>query len=346
MRISGIHPASSAPCAHGRIREEDIVNDTPASHRRSSPRKCLRRLASSLFGFVLIVSMADATAVAQETFASAQAGVDALMRAVNANDEAGLHAIFGPGSEQLLSSGDKVEDAYNRSAFGKAYAQAHRLNMTDDAHATLIVGQDEWPLPIPLVKESGHWHFDTKKGEQEILARRIGRNELSAMKVCLAIVDAQHEYATRDLDADGVPEYASHFVSQPGKRDGLYWPTPANGSPSPLGALLAAAADEGYARPGARTLEPYHGYYYRILTRQGKDAPGGARDYVVRGKLIAGFALLAYPARYGASGVMTFIVGDDGAIYEQNLGPHTQDVVATIASFDPGAGWKKTGLPK
>jgi len=303
-------------------------------------------LAACTLALALIVSATTTAAAEQRTFASPQEGVDALAQAMKANDETALHAMFGPDADTLISSGDTVADVHNRSVFNTAYAESNRLDIEGAAQATLVIGKDEWPMPIPLVKEAGRWHFDTQKGANEILARRIGRNELSAMKTCLAIMDAEREYATRDLDADGVPEYAAHFVSHAGKRDGLYWPTSGNEPSSPLGALLAAAADEGYAQAGAHTLEPYNGYYYRILTRQGKSAKGGARDYEVKGKLMGGLALLAYPARYGASGFATFMVSDDGAIYEKNLGPETQAIVSAITAFDPGAGWKKSNSPE
>lgn len=305
-------------------------------------RHRIARAAACLLAVSLIIVATTALASGQRTFPSPQAGVDALVQAVSASDEVALRAIFGAEADMLLSSGDKVADAHNRSVFSHAYAEAHRLDLANPTQAILFVGNDEWSLPIPLVKEGDRWRFDTKKGAAEILARRIGRNELSAMKVVLAIADAEHDYATHDLDADGLPQYASRFVSRPGKRDGLYWPTAADEPPSPLGALLAAAADEGYSRPGASSLAPYQGYYYRILTRQGKAAPGGARNYIVRGKLIGGFAVLAYPARYGASGIMTFLVNDAGMIYQKNFGPHTQAAAASIVAFDPDPSWKKT----
>ncbi|MDR3387578.1 MAG: DUF2950 domain-containing protein [Rudaea sp.] len=317
------------------------MNSVIKRNSRIGGPKCIAHFVASVVGLALIFSMATATAATQQTFDSPQAAVDALVRAVSANDETALYALFGPGSDKLLSSGDKTQDVHNRSVFSKAYQDAHRLDVLDNALATLVIGKDEWPMPIPLVKERGRWRFDTKKGADEILARRIGRNELSTMKVCLAIVDAEREYATRNLDADGVPQYTSHFVSRQGKRDGLYWPTAVDAPLSPLGALLAAAADEGYSHPGSNTLEPYHGYYYRFLTRQGKSAAGGARDYEIRGKLIGGFALLAYPARYGDSGIMSFIVNHDGVLFEQNLGPGTYTAARGITVFDPDSSWKK-----
>lgn len=309
-------------------------------------RRAAARTVAGMVGISLLLAATAVLAMTQRTFNSPQDGVDALVQAVDASDEAALRSIFGSDADSLLSSGDKVADARNRSLFSKAYAETHRLDLANDAQATLVIGKDEWSLPIPLVKAGDRWHFDTKKGADEILARRIGRNELSAMKVCLAVADAERDYATHDLDADGLPQYASRFVSRPGKRDGLYWPTASNEPPSPLGALLAAAADEGYAHPGAQSLAPYHGYYYRILTRQGKAAPGGARDYIVRGKLIGGFAVLAYPARYRASGVMTFVIDDAGVIYQKNLGPNTRAAAASIVAFDPDESWKKTDVPQ
>jgi hypothetical protein len=326
--------------------EETVANRAQQAGPATANAGAVARLAACTLALALIVSATMAAAAAERSFASPQEGVDALAQAMKTNDQTALRAMFGPDADTLINSGDAVADAHKRNVFNTAYAESNRLDVEGAAQATLVIGKDEWPMPIPLVKEGGRWHFDTQKGANEILARRIGRNELSAMKTCLAIMDAEREYATRDLDADGVPEYAAHFVSEPGKRDGLYWPTSGTETPSPLGALLAAAADEGYTQSGERTLEPYNGYYYRILTRQGNNAKGGARDYEVKGKLMGGLALLAYPARYGASGVATFIVSDDGAIYEKNLGPETQAIVSAITAFDPGAGWKKNDSPE
>ena len=219
--------------------------------------------------------------------------------------------------------------------------EANKIVLESDSQATLVIGDDEWPMPIPLVKSGGRWRFDSRQGEKEILARRIGANELAAIQVCLAIVDAEHEYAAQDRAGDGVPHYAARFVSTPGNHDGLYWETQTDEPPSPLGPLLAAAASEGYTNSEFRTLEPYHGYYYKILTSQGADAPGGAYDYLVKGKMIGGFAVLAYPARYGASGVMSFMVNHEGVVYEKNLGRRTAERAAEITSFNPDASWKK-----
>lgn len=287
-----------------------------------------------------IAPPAPAAATPQKSFASPEAGISALVEAVRANDQPALRAILGPHGGKLISSGDAVADQRSREAFLKAYGDANKL-ARDGARATLVIGKDEWPMPIPLVQARGGWRFDTRKGEQEILARRIGRNELSAIQVCLAIIDAEREYAARDLDGDGVPEYAARFVSAPGRRDGLYWETNPGEPPSPLGPLLAAAASEGYTGQAAGPLAPYHGYVYKILTRQGKDAPGGGYDYFVNGKMIGGLAVIAWPARYGASGVMSFMVSHDGVVYEKNLGKNTAAIASGMTAFNPDASWKR-----
>ncbi|TAL10129.1 MAG: DUF2950 domain-containing protein [Nitrospirae bacterium] len=281
-----------------------------------------------------------ATAV-QKGFASPEEGISALVEAVRANDEPALRAVLGPRGGKLISSGDAVADQHRREAFLKAYDDANKLVHDGDARVTLAIGRDEWPMPIPLVKSGGGWRFDTRKGEQEILARRIGRNELSAIQVCLAILDAEREYAALDVDGDGIPEYARKFVSAPGKRDGLYWPTQGDERQSPLGPLLAAATKEGYPGSNAGPLAPYHGYFYKILIRQGKHAPGGAYNYLVKGRMIGGIAVLAYPARYGASGVMSFAVNHDGVVYEKDLGKDTASIASRVKAFDPDASWKR-----
>jgi hypothetical protein len=310
-------------------------------HLVSRQRDSYLRIAIGLLALAFIAS-ADCFAAGKQTaFDSPQAGVDALVKAVKANDAPALRAIFGPDGSKLLYSGDAVEDAQSRETFNKAFDESNKIAMEGDTQATLVIGKDEWTMPIPLVKDHGSWRFDTAKGEDEILKRRIGRNELEAMQVCLAIVDAQREYAAQHLDSDGVPVYAARLTSSEGKRDGLYWPTQANETPSPLGSLLAAAADEGYASTGALHGQPYHGYYYRILASQGKSAPDGARDYMVKGKLMGGFAVIAYPARYGASGLVSFMVNHDGAMYERDLGSDTPTLAKAVTTFDPATGWKK-----
>jgi len=290
---------------------------------------------------IMIAPMAMAATAGPKSFASPEAAIAALVEAVQVNDQPMLHGILGSHGSKLTSSGDEVADRQNREAFLKAYGEAHKLVLEGDTQAALVIGKDEWPMPIPLVKSHDGWRFDTQQGEEEILARRIGRNELAAIQVCLAIVDAEREYAALDLDGDGIPEYAPKFVSTPGKHDGLYWQTKADEPPSPLGPLLAAAASEGYTRSASRTLAPYHGYFYRILSRQEKDAPGGAYDYFVKGKMIGGFAVIAYPARYGASGIMSFIVNHDGVVYENDLGKDTVAIASKMTTFNPDASWKR-----
>ncbi len=301
-------------------------------------RSGLRRTIGAL-ALCLLAPMAPAATPALQSFASPEEGVNALVSAVASNDQAMLRAILGPHSRKLVSSGDPVADEHNREAFLKAFREANNLVLEDDTKATLVIGKDEWPLPIPLVKSAGRWRFDARQGESEIIARRIGRNELAAIQVCLAIVDAENEYAAQVRAGEGVPYYAARFLSTPGNHDGLYWETQADEPPSPLGPLIAAAALEGYAKSEHRPLAPYHGYYYKILTSQGADAPGGAYDYFVKGKMVGGFAVIAYPARYGASGIMSFIVNHDGVVYEKNLGRNSAPIAAGLKSFNPDASW-------
>jgi Protein of unknown function (DUF2950) len=220
-----------------------------------------------------------------------------------------------------------------------AYDAKHTIEMEGDGTQTLVIGNDDWPFPIPLVNKAGQWQFDTKAGLDEILRRRIGRNELSAIQVSLAYVQAQNEYASLNPAGLGRGVYAQRIVSRPGKKDGLYWPTAAGEEPSPLGDLAAQAAAEGYET--GSTPIPYHGYYYRILTRQGATAPGGAYDYLAKGKMIGGFALIAYPAEYGNSGIMTFMVNQDGTVFQKDLGARTEKIARKIETFNPDGDWKK-----
>lgn len=311
------------------ISREKSVSPTPAG------RDFLRRALCAL----ALILAAPVAFAAQKTFATPEAGIAALVDAVKANNQAALRAIFGDDGEKLVSSGDAVADAQNRDRFIAAYNDAHKIERNGDTQATLIIGKDEWPMPIPLVKSNDGWRFDTQQGEQEILDRRIGRNELAAIEVCRAIVDAERDYVAKDQDKNGILEYARKLVSTPGQHDGLYWESARGEPPSPLGPLLAAAAEEGYAAKSA--LSPYHGYVYRILTKQGKDAPGGAYDYIAKGKLIGGFAVVAYPARYGASGIMTFIVNHDGVVYQKDLGKNTAQIASTMTTFNPDPSWKQ-----
>ena len=283
---------------------------------------------------------AKTAAVAQASYASPEAAAKALYDVVKARDVKAIYRVLGPGSDKLIYTGDKVADQQMRERFLAAYDKSLKLERDGDAKAILLVGENESPFPFPLVKTSKGWKFDAKAGAEEIINRRIGENELLAIKSCLAYGDAQREYAEVDRDGDGLLEYAQKFRSSEGKHDGLYWPT-AEGEPlSPLGALFARAKSEGYSAKDASPV-PYHGYYYRILTAQGKDAPGGAYDYLVKGKMIGGYALVAYPARWGASGVMSFICNQDGIVYQRNLGAKTAEIASKMTVFNPDASWKK-----
>jgi hypothetical protein len=274
-----------------------------------------------------------------ETFGSPEQAVDSLVAATRNTRLKELRQILGDEGRALIWSGDRVADRLGRDTFIAAYDQSHRLQATGADAAVLIVGSEQWPFPIPLVRNESGWHFDTPAGVQEILNRRIGRNELSVIDVCRAFVIAQREYAARDPMGTGLGEFASKFLSTPGARDGLYWPTQADEPPSPLGPLVARARAEGYQRRPPPGLTPYHGYYYRILTRQGTSAPGGARDYIVDGHMRGGFALVAFPAKYGNSGVMTFLVNQTGIVYQKNLGPNTSALTVQLTAFDPDATW-------
>lgn len=279
--------------------------------------------------------------VAQKQFDSPEHAVDALLAAVRSGGTADLMAIFGPKGKPLIESGDAVADKNGRARFVASYDEAHALTTQTDGKITLILGKDRWPFPIPLVKAGEAWRFDTAAGAEEILNRRIGRNELSAIEVSRAYVDAQREYSSKDRNDDGIREYAQHIASHPNQRDGLYWPVKAGEEPSPMGVLIARARDEGYENMGVRTKrEPYHGYYYRILKRQGPHAPTGAHEYIVNNRMIGGFALVAFPAQYGASGVMTFIVNQDGVVYQKNLGPDTTRIARQMKEYDPDSSWK------
>jgi hypothetical protein len=276
----------------------------------------------------------------QASFKSPEAAADALVAALKTNDERGLVALFGPDGGKLVSSGDATADQADRARFVAAFEEAHKIEKQGDAKAVLSVGKDDWPLPVPIVKRGETWRFDAKKGQDELVNRRIGKNELHTIQVLLAIVDAQREYSSEDRDGDGRLEYAQRFRSQPGKTDGLYWPASEGRPESPLGPLAATASREGYKNE-ADERTPYHGYYFQILTGQGRDAPGGAYSYLANGHMIGGFAIVAWPAKYGSSGIMTFIVNQDGVIYEKNLGPKTSALASRISVFNPDKSWTK-----
>jgi hypothetical protein len=280
---------------------------------------------------------------AQATFTTPDLALDALVAALRTNDSAQLTSILGPGADRVLFSGDAIDDQQHEQNFLHLYDEKHALIPGENGSMVLTVGASDWPLPIPLVTDGQTWRWDTQAGLDEILSRRIGANELAAIQVCLAIVDAQRDYAWRNPTGANVPEYAQKFFSDPSQKNGLYWPTLTGEQPSPLGPLVAQATDQGYSPAPDTNLgtHPYHGYLYRILTAQGSDADEGAFDYLVDGKMIGGFAVVAYPADYGNSGIMTFIANYQGTVYQKDLGEETRTVADAMQAFDPGSGWAK-----
>jgi len=303
----------------------------------------IRRFAIAVMAMITLILGPALTSAhaAQKSFGSPEEAVTALLAAATSGNRNELLNLFGPAGEKLVFSGDKIADKRNLDNFVAEYQKNHKIINQSDTRAMLYVGKDEWPLLIPIIKQGTTWKFDTKAGEQDLLDVRIGRNELAAIKVVLAYVDAQREYYLADPDHNGLLEYATKLHSAPGKKDGLYWPAKDCEQESPMGPLVSQAQAQGYAgKKGA----PYHGYYYKILKAQGKDAQGGNYDYMAGGHMIGGFALVAYPARYGVSGVQTFIVNHSGVVYEMDLGPDTVKIASKITRFNPDSGAKKVDL--
>jgi hypothetical protein len=296
-----------------------------------------RNRLSCLGATVAIMCLVAQPAHAQQAFETPDAAASALVTAVKSGARQDVLKVLGKTAEDIVDSGDEVADAGTRERFLALYDARHSITQDGDKKATLILGADDFPFPIPLVRKPGGWQFDAAAGRVEILRRRIGRNELNTIQTALAYVDAQNEYADKDRTGAGVGVYAQRIVSSPGKQDGLYWPS--DGNDSPLGELAAQASSEGY-KAGDRP-QPFHGYYYRILTRQGPNAPGGELNYIVKGKMIGGFGLVAYPAEYGNSGVMTFVVNHAGTVYQKDLGPRTAELAKGMTSFDPDKTWQK-----
>jgi hypothetical protein len=294
--------------------------------------------------FCLFV-MAAGCASAPQKFDEPEQAADALLAAARAGSTDKLTRLLGSDAEDVVSSGDAVADRQALARFVAAYEQKHELVRDGERSVTIVIGDDAWPLPIPIVRSDrgGKWYFDADAGREELLNRRIGRNELDAIEVCLAVADAQREYARLDPQGAGVPTYAQKINSSPGAKDGLYWPTREGEPPSPLGPLVASATAEGYTprAAGEEGPRPYHGYLFRLLTAQGPSAPGGQLDYMINGKLIGGFALVAFPADYGNSGIMTFIVNHDGVVYQRDLGDNTDAIGRAMTEFDPEPGWIK-----
>jgi len=289
-----------------------------------------------------VVAQQKSAAPTARRFATPEEATEALVGAVRSESVKAMLDILGPDARPLVSTADQAKDRAKREGFLKDFDEAHRLEMKGDDKAILFVGKDDWPMPIPIVRSKGKWYFDTRAGKDEILNRRIGENELSVIQTCLAYVDAQREYYRQPHDRSGVLEYAQKIKSTPGLRDGLYWDSAPNTPESPLGPLAARASTQGYRRRGAGAgPSPYHGYYFRILTSQGPDAPGGAYDYIANGHMIGGFALVAFPAEYGVTGVMSFIVNQDGVVYQKNLGPKTATLGRDMKTFNPDSTWTK-----
>ena len=287
----------------------------------------------------VLAGISYAAAAQQKTFPSAEEAVKAAVAAARSDSDNELLAIFGAQAKDLLLSGDAVADKQRRARFLKAYDEKNGL-VTEGDNRIVVVGSNNWPFPIPLVKKGDGWVFDTDKGKEEILNRRIGQDELDAIQVSLAYVDAQREYAMKSRDGGGLRGYAEKFRSDPGKKNGLYWEAKAGEEQSPLGPFAARARSEGYGqnKPSDKPV-PYRGYYYKILTAQGKDAPGGARSYILKGKMIGGFALIAYPAEYDNSGIMSFIVNHEGKVFQKDLGKNTASAAAALKEYNPDKTW-------
>jgi len=286
------------------------------------------------------VAKQKAAAPKQRAYASPEEAIKDLIAAAKAGDSKAMLAILGAGAKPIISSGDAVADRNSRERFVKSYEEAGRIERVNDAKAILSTGKDGWPFPVPMVKGAAGWQFDAKAGQEEIINRRIGRNELSVMQVLQAYVDAQREYYLRNPQGDKLLQYAQRVASTKGKRDGLYFPTKAGEKPSPLGPGVERAKAEGYSKANQGT--GYHGYHYRILKGQGPDAQGGAYDYLAQGRMIGGFAMVAWPVSYGNSGVMTFLVNHQGVVFEKDLGPDTAAAVQKILKFNPDKSWKRS----
>jgi len=308
-----------------------------------------------LIGLIVGALVASRTAFAQapgqKTFSSPTAAADALVAAAKKHDRQEMLSILGPSGQELVYSGDRVADKENNDHFVAKYQEMHRFVTSRSGLVFLYIGAENWPLAIPLQKSGAKWYFDTVYGRQEVLYRRIGSNELNVIKVCQEIVNGEHEYYAALHDGSSVHQYTQKFRSTSGKQDGLYWEVKSAEQPeSPLGPLVAEAASEGYkhhSHAGGKP-HPFHGYVYRLLTRQGAAAQGGAQDYIVDGKMTGGFALVAYPIRYRDSGVMTFIVNQDGQVYQKDLGPRTAQAASEMTEYNPDSTWQpveETGDP-
>jgi hypothetical protein len=325
----------------------DAVVDADGGRRSAMTRRNgwpLTILAANLWLAVVLASPSSA-AEPQRSFTSPEEAATAFATALRDHNESELHAILGPDADRVIDSGDRYADEERERRFVALYDEKHAINKTSADHADLSVGPDDWPLPIPIVEANGHWTFDTKAGAQTIIDRRIGRNELSAIRTLLACIDAEHDYFDRTKQATGTGVYAMHLLSKPGEKDGLYWRVADGETESPLGPLVDAAEDAGYPGDAVRGKPiPYEGYYFHILTAQGSNADGGAKSYLHAGRMTGGFAFVAWPAVFGSSGIVTFIAGPDGNVYQQDLGPETARLASAITTFDPDLSWSRVDL--
>ncbi len=326
-------------------------------HRDKTSSENLFHFRQGLAGFIacfLVIAscgIAASAQVSQKMFKSPRQAFNSLVAAARGNDTTELLAIFGPEGKDIISSGDAVADEGARGRFVKAAEEAVRFSKLDSKTVLVVIGKDKWPFAVPIVRSGKKWIFATKEGREEVLNRRIGRNELNTIQICQTYVTAQREYAAEDRIGDGVHQFAQHFLSNKGKKDGLYWDAAPGEETSPMGPVIAHASEEGYPVEKGRKRTPYHGYFFKILKGQGANAPGGEMDYVNDGKMVGGFALVAYPARYGVSGVMTFMVNQTGIVYEKNLGSETEELAGAITKYDPDKTWTRveiirTGLAK
>src|SRR6202161_1539334 len=321
--------------------EKEHMRNTKLNLRNVQLSRYFTAAAAAFLLSACFAPRATAQQQGQKTFSSADQASHALVAALTSGDDNAVLQILGPDGKEIVSSGDPAEDQANRANFVAKFQAMHRLVVEPDGNTTLYIGAENWPCPIPLVNKGGKWYFDTLAGKQEILFRRLGQNEMSTIRVCQELVAAQKEYFSKENS-----EYAQRFVSDEGKHDGLYWLGTNNEFESPIGPLVANAGSPGDLAKNLQTgLVPFRGYYFRILTRQGKHANGGAQDYVVNGKMTRGFAFVAYPAEYRNSGVMTFVVNQDGVVYEKDLGQRTDTLAKDMKGFDPDSSWKKAEQP-
>lgn len=294
-------------------------------------------LLGVLLALAAVLAARPALASDAKTFPTPQAAAQALVDAVKSGDKQAILAVLGSDAQDIVSSGDPVQDKESAEKFTTSAQQRMHVDQTADGVDIMSIGTDDWPFPIPIVKRGDGWFFDTLAGKQELLNRRIGANELDTIEVCRAYVVAQRDYASEVRDDSGVMKYAERLISSEGKHDGLYWPPKEGEAASPFGPLVADAQEEGYGKKG----EPYHGYFYRVLTGQGKKVPGGAYSYIINGNMIAGFAMVAYPAQYGSSGVMTFIVNQQGVVYQKDFGLKTAAIAKAMKIYNPDPSWQK-----